>query len=318
MSAIPRKQHEVIVIGAGAAGLSAALVLARAWVDVLVIDAGEPRNATAEHMHVFVSQDGISPAEFLAIGRREVKSYGGIFSSSTVTSIHRSQDGTFDLLLANDEPHTARTLLFATGLKDELPDIPGLQLRWGSQVHHCPYCHGREVSDQKITVIGGLAKEMSLKQCGLLRRYSERVDFITNGIEMTDNERQRLEAFGVRIVEGTVSRLVGEAGDPLDLELVNGQVIRCDAVFIAPLPRPTVNLPLSLGCKIDSLTGFLAADAAGQTSQPGIWAAGNVVSQNAQVISAAGAGSTSAMAINGWLLQKDLDEAYNSRTAHYN
>ena len=182
MTAIPREIHDVIVIGAGAAGLSAALVLARARTDVLVIDGGEPRNAVAEHMHGFVSQDGVSPAEFLATGRREVISYGGIITPSSVASIHRRTDGDFDVQLPDKTVHTARSLLIATGLKDELPDIPGLPQHWGSLVHHCPYCHGRKVSDQKILVIGGPVKEISPKQAGLLRRYRYRFDFITNGM----------------------------------------------------------------------------------------------------------------------------------------
>jgi len=301
MTPIPKTQHDVIVIGAGAAGLSAALVLARARADVLVIDAGQPRNAPAAQMHGFVSRDGMPPAEFLATGRREVISYGGSIESSTVTAIDRREDGGFDVALAGAAVHTARALLIATGLKDDLPGIPGVRERWGSLVHHCPYCHGREVSGQAIGVIGGLAREMSLKQAGLLRRYSDRVDFITNGIELTTIERHQFEAFGVRIVDGTVSRLAGEADGHVDITLTDGHTVRRDAVFIAPVPRPTDDLLRSLGCAVDPATGLIAVDAAGQTSQPGVWAAGNVVTPSAQVITAAGAGSASALAINGWL-----------------
>ncbi|MCY7288432.1 MAG: NAD(P)/FAD-dependent oxidoreductase [Cryobacterium sp.] len=313
MTEILKTQHDVIVIGAGAAGLSAALVLARARADVLVIDAGEPRNAPAAHMHGFVSRDGMPPAEFLATGRREVSSYGGTIESSTVAAIDRREDGGFDVALAGAAVHSARALLIATGLKDDLPDIPGVRERWGSVVHHCPYCHGREVSDQALGVIGGPAREMSLKQAGLLRRYSDRVDFITNGIDLTTVERHRLEAFGVRIVDGAVSRLAGEADVQVDITLTDGQTVRCDAVFIAPVPLPTDDLLRSIGCEADPTTGLIAVDAAGQTSQPGVWAAGNVVTPSAQVITAAGAGSASAIAINGWLLQKDLDTASAGR-----
>ena len=303
------KQHDVIVIGAGVAGLSAALVLARARADVLVIDAGEPRNAPASHMHGFVSRDGISPAEFLATGRQEVSKYGGTIEHSKVSAISRRADGKFDVTFLDAKTAIARSVLIATGLKDELPDIPGVREHWGSLVNHCPYCHGREVSAQKIAVIGGHAREMSIKQAGLLRSYSERVDFITNGIVLTVLERQRLEAFGVKIIDGIVSRLAEEAVGALNIALADGQNVWCEAIFIAPIPRPTNDLLLSLECEVDESTGLVVVDSAGQTSQPGVWAAGNVVTPSAQVITAAGAGSTSAIAINGWLVGQNIDAA---------
>ena len=303
------RKHDVIVIGSGAAGLSAALVLARARVNVLVIDSGEPRNSPAAHMHGFVSRDGMPPQEFLESGRREVRSYGANFESSTVTAIDRRYEGGFDVTLADATVHTARALLIATGLKDQLPETPGLRPLWGSLVNHCPYCHGHEVCDQAIAVIGGLAREMSLKQAALLRRYSDRVDFISNGIQLTSIERHRLEAFGVRIIDGAVSRISAEAEVSIQIELTDQRTLSYDAGFIAPVTQPSDQLLRSLGCEVDSATGLIAADPAGQTSQPGVWAAGNVVTPSAQVITAAGAGSVSAIAINGWLLQKDLDVA---------
>ncbi len=308
-----KTHHDVIIIGAGAAGLSAGLVLARARASVLLLDAGEPRNAPAAHMHGFLTRDGMAPAEFLAVGRREATASGATIEPATVRGIERRDDGGFDVTLAGGTVEVTRTLLVATGLKDELPGIPGVSERWGALVHHCPYCHGYEVRDRSIGVIGGAAREMSLKQAGLLRRYSDRVTLLTNGIELTPAERHYLGAFGIRIVDGTVSRLSGEVDGPVAVSLDDGHSLECEAVFIAPVPRPTDDLLRSLGCEADPRTGLVAVDAAGQTSVPGVWAAGNVVTPSAQVITAAGAGSASAIAINGWLLQQDIVAASAGR-----
>jgi len=303
------KHHDVIVIGAGAAGLSAGLVLTRAQADVVLVDAGQPRNAPAEHMHGFVSRDGIPPQDFLAAGRAEVASYGGQFVAAAVVAIERSADTSFHVTFADGTVQTSRALLVATGLVDELPDIAGVAERWGTLVHHCPYCHGYEVRQQRIAVIGGHQREMSLKQAALLRRYSDRVTLMTNGIELNPVELHRLTAFGVAVVDGIVSQLLG-APDALNaVELSDGSAVECDAAFIAPRQAPRDALLRSLGCETDPDTGLVVVDGFGQTSVPGVWAAGNVVTPTAQVITAAGAGSATAIAINGWLLQQDLDAA---------
>jgi thioredoxin reductase len=308
-----KKHHDVLIIGAGAAGLSAGLVLARAQADVLIVDAGQPRNAPAEHMHGFVSRDGMPPRDFLAAGRAEVASYGGRFVRAAVTTIARSADGSFRVTFGDGMIATSRALLVATGLVDELPDIPGVAERWGTLVHHCPYCHGYEVRQQRIAVIGGLQREMSMKQAGLLRRYSDRVTFIANGIELSPHELHRLTAFGVAVVDGTVTQLLGAPGALEAVELSDGRTVECDAAFIAPHQAPHDALLKSLGCEADPDTGLVVADGFGQTSVPGVWAAGNVVTPTAQVITAAGAGSATAIAINGWLLQQDLDAASATR-----
>ena len=146
---------DVVVVGGGAAGLSAALVLSRARRTVLVVDAGAPRNAPAAHMHGFLSRDGMPPHELLATGRDEVKGYGGEVRAGTVTEFVPLGSAGFGVLLADAQRVSARRLLVATGLRDELPDIEGLRDRWARDVLHCPYCHGYEVRDQQLGVLGG-------------------------------------------------------------------------------------------------------------------------------------------------------------------
>ncbi|MFY9713843.1 MAG: NAD(P)/FAD-dependent oxidoreductase [Microbacterium sp.] len=299
--------HDVIIIGAGAAGLSAGLVLARAQADVLVIDSGAQRNAPATHMHGFITRDGIPPAEFLAAGGAELAHYGASLLRAGVKRVDSDTDGTF-VVSTDTRSEKARAILIATGLVDELPDIPGVSERWGTLVHHCPYCHGHEVRGRNIAVIGGVVRDMSIKQAGLLRSYSDRVSFITNGIELSATERHRLSSFGVHVVDEGASHLTGE-GRRMKVALDAGGVVDCEAVFIAPRQQPQDELLRALGCDIDDTSGFARIDGFGQTSVPGVWAAGNVVTPTAQVITAAGAGSAAAIAINGWLLKLNLDAA---------
>ncbi len=307
------KTHDVIIIGGGAAGLSAGLVLARAQASVLLIDAGEPRNAPATEMHGFLSRDGMPPADFLESGRREVVGYGGAIRSATVATVTRRADGVFAVTLTEGTVEFGRALLVTTGLTDELPLILGVRDRWGTLVHHCPYCHGYEVLGKEILVLGGSVRELSLKQAGLLRSFSDRITFVTNSIQLTPIEQHRLDALGVRIHDGAVSHIVGRSGALDGVQLTDGTVLPAEAVFIAPLQRPNDALLREFGCAVDSATGLIATDQFGQTSVPGIWAAGNVVTPTAQVITAAGAASASAIAINGWLLERKIN---NVTTQH--
>lgn len=298
--------RDVIIIGGSAAGLSAGLVLARAQLNILIIDSGQPRNKPADHMHGFLTRDGISPAEFLVAGRAELLKYGAHIAAQKVTKVLQLGDGGFEVQMENGEIEIGRALLVATGLKDEIPMIPGVQDRWGSLVHHCPYCHGYEVLGQKIAIISGAIKEMSIKQAGLLRRYSDRVDFLTNGQELTASEARGLQSLGVRIVNLGVSHIIGDVGTLTGVAFVDGTSLECDAVFVAALTTPNDQILKSLDCQINTTTNSIEVNEVGQTSVPGVWAAGNVVNPFAQVITAAGAGSASAIAISGWLLKEDL------------
>lgn len=306
-------QSDVVIVGAGAAGLSAGLVLARAQASVTIIDSGRPRNAPAAHPHGFISRDGIPPREFLRLSRQEVRGYGSSIVSDTKSRVDSGSDRTFIVTLESGAVLSSRAMLVATGLTDQLPHIAGLHERWGTLVHHCPYCHGYEVLNKNIVVIGSPAREMSIKQAGLLRRYSERVSLVTNGIDLSAEERSGLEAFGISVIIGAVSHFVGEVGFLGGVALDDASVIECEAAFVAPRPRPNDQILEAVGCQRDVTTGLVIVDGFGQTNVPGIWAAGNVVTPSAQVITAAGAGSASAIAINGWLLQKDLDAATAAR-----
>jgi len=297
-------EFDVIVIGGGAAGLSAALVLSRARRTVAVVDAGEPRNAPAARMHGFLSRDGMPPRDLLAAGRDEVKGYGGVIVDGTVAGIVRNAG--FDVLLAGGPQLSARRVLVATGLRDELPDIPGVREHWGRDVLHCPYCHGYEVRDQPVGVIGGVADGDQHAQ--LVRQWCSDVVLFAPTGTLTADQREQLVARAIGVVDGTVARLLVEDDRLYGVELDDGRVIRRSAVFVRPHFVPNDDLLAGLGCAVDD-DGWVISDATGRTSVAGVWVAGNAAGPRAQVITAASEGSAAAMALNADLVEEDVRRA---------
>jgi thioredoxin reductase len=199
-SAQGRPYDDVVVVGGGAAGLSAALVLGRARRRVAVVDAGTPRNAPAAHMQGFLSRDGMPPAELLVEGRREVTGYGVELVEDRVSRVENG----FVVHLDSGSVLTARRILIATGVADELPEIPGVRQRWGRDLLHCPYCHGWEVRDQPLGVLG--TQPGSVDHAQLVRQWSGDVVFFPHVASLDTTERLRLEARGIAVVEGEVAR----------------------------------------------------------------------------------------------------------------
>ncbi len=301
--------YDVVVVGGGPAGLSAALVLGRARRRVAVVDAGAPRNAPAAQMHGYLSRDGMPPAELLAVGRAELTSYGVELIADQVVAADRG----FVVRLGGGRVLTARRLLIATGVRDELPDIPGVRERWGRDLLHCPYCHGWEVRDQPLGVLG--THPAAAEHALLVRQWSADVIFFAHTGELSVSERAQLQACEIRVVTGEVSRLVVEADRLTGVELVDGRVVPRMAVFIRPRNVPHADgLLAGLGCAVDD-TGFVTADATGRTSTDGVWVAGNVVNPRAHVITAAGAGCTTTITINVDLVQEDVGRAMETQQA---
>lgn len=300
--------YDTVVVGGGPAGLSAATLLARARRQVVLVDAGNPRNSSADHVHGFLSRDGASPHELLASGRREALRYGAEILQSNVTRV----DAGFTVHLESGSVLGSRSVLVATGLRDELPAIPGVREHWGSGVLHCPYCHGHEVRDQPIAVVGGSNRPFTVHQASLIRQWSRDVAFFTNGIELTDNERIRLAARSVAIVDVPVARLVANGGVVSGVELVDGTVVPRSVVFVGPTFVPNDELTARIGCtRLEN--GCVATDPTGRTSVDGLWAAGNVADSPAQLINSAAAGSRAAIDINHYLLELDVNEAVGAR-----
>jgi thioredoxin reductase len=301
-------EYDVVVIGGGASGLSAALVLARAQRRVAVVDAGEPRNGPAAHMQGFLSRDGFPPGELLRLGREEVTGYGAEVVAGRVDAVRRAADTEprFDVHLIGGMVLRARRVLVATGLRDVLPDIPGLRERWGRDLLHCPYCHGYEVRAQPLGVIG--ATPEAVLHAHLVRQWSPDVVLFTHTDELTDEQREALVARAIGVVDGPVAGLVVEDDHLTGVELADGRVIPRTAVFVRPRMLPDNGVLTDLGCPIED-NGWVVADPSGRTSVPGVWVAGNVANPRAQVITAAGEGSAAAIALNADLVDEDVAAA---------
>jgi thioredoxin reductase len=270
-------------------------VLTRARRRVAVVDAGLPRNAPAAHMHGFLSRDGMPPRDLLAAGRAEVEGYGGHLVEDRVVTIESG----FRVVLAGGRSLDARRVLVATGLRDELPDVPGLRERFGRDVLHCPYCHGYEVRDRRLAVLGDATHAL------MVRQWSPEVTFLADTSAVTADERERLAARGIPVVEGKATGLVVTEDRLTGIQLDGGDVVACTAVFVRPRFVPNSRLLADLGCTLDE-NGWAVVDATGRTSVPGVWAAGNAVDPRAQVITAAGAGSAAAIAMNADLVEEDV------------
>jgi thioredoxin reductase len=298
--------YDVAIIGGGAAGLSAALVLSRAGRRVLVIDAGSPRNAPASKMHGFLSRDGFPPRELLALGRAEVGSYGGEILAGTATHLALNGRSGFLVVLSDGQRISARRLLVTTGLRDELPGIPGLRERWARDVLHCPYCHGHEVRDRRLGVLGGSPGAVRYAQ--IVRQWTHDLVYFTPPETLTAVERSQLVARAIGVVEGAIERLIIDDDQLRGVQMNDGCAVPRDALFVPPRFVPNNRLVLDLGCDVDA-DGYVTTDATGRTSMPGVWAAGNLADPRAQVITAAGAGSTAAIALNADLTDDDVREA---------
>ncbi|GAA0476910.1 oxidoreductase [Paractinoplanes deccanensis] len=275
--------YDVIVIGGGPAGLSGAVALGRALRSVLVIDSGAPRNAKADGIHNFLTRDGMTPAEFHAAGRAEVKKYGGELVDGEVVAVRRA-GSTFHVRLADGSAHEARRLLVTAGLVDVLPDIPGLAERWGETVLHCPYCHGYEVRGRAIGVLGDAEK---------VRLWSQ---WSKDVVQLAVDDVAAVENGGVRLKDGSfVAR---------DYLVVTTRM-EARGGFLEEIGLRPVEHPMGIGSYIP------AVDPSGRTEVPGVWVAGNIADPMAQVITSAGAGLTAGAMINFDLINAQ-DEARDS------
>jgi thioredoxin reductase len=303
--------RDVVVVGGGAAGLSAALMLARARRRVTVVDAGAPRNAPAAGVHALLALDGVSPAELLARGRAEVAGYGGEIITGEVTGVSAAPEG-FAIktkMRTNGPELRARRLLITTGLVDELPAIPGLRERWGREVIHCPYCHGWEVRDRLIGVLA--TGPMSVHQALLFRQWTGDLRYFPNGLRPSPEEETKLAAVGIAVVAGRVTRLEGGREHALGVRLDDGRTAEVDVVAVASrmVARAGVFASIGIESAEHPMGSFIAADQAGRTAVPGVWVAGNATDLSAQVSAASADGARVAAQINADLVFEDTDRA---------
>ncbi|MFD0271031.1 NAD(P)/FAD-dependent oxidoreductase [Streptomyces sp. NPDC127106] len=312
------RTFDVVVVGGGAAGLSGALTLARARRSVLVLDSGSPRNAPAAHLHGYLGRDGASPAELLAVGWSEVSAYGGVIRSGaagTAVAADRAAEGGFLVRCGDGSVVRAGRLLLATGLVDELPELPGLRARWGRDVLHCPYCHGWEVRDRPLAVLA--TGPLAVHQAQTWRNWSDRVTLLAHSWRPGAEDRELLTALGVPVVEGEVTGLTVDGDELVGVALSDGGSMACRALVVAPRLTARAGVAASLGLPVAAVErdgvvvgSCLEADpATGATALRGVWAAGNLTSPLDQLAAAAAAGVRAAMTVNADLIEEEARSA---------
>ena len=309
------RRWDAVVVGGGTAGLSAALMLGRARRRVLVIDEGLPRNRFAAHMHGVLGHDGTNPLDLLVAGRGEVARYGVRVVRGSVSRVERQADEV-RLTTADDVEIVARAIVVATGMRDGLPDLPGLAERWGSGVLHCPYCRGWEVRGRRLGVLATSA--LALHQVQLVRQWSDQVTLLDAGLgPLDDATRDRLRSRGIEIVTDRPVEVLGDDGTVTGVRTEGGTVVPLDAIFVASAPHPHEELlaPLHLERDETPFGSVLAVDASGRTSDERVWAVGNVSAPMANVPMAASAGAMAGAALNMALVTEDFDQA-EAATAH--
>lgn len=325
MTDVLENSYDVVVVGGGAAGLNGALMLARARRSVVVLDAGAPRNAPADGVHGLLAREGMPPSELLERGRAEVRRYGGHVVTGEVAALtpdnapgdSEAQPGEgFEVALADGRSVRARRVLVATGLVDELPDVPGLREQWGRDVVHCPYCHGWEVRDQAIGVLG--SGPMSVHQALLFRQWSDDVTYFPHTLASpTDEQAEQLAARGVRVVHGEVASLEIAADRVVGVRLHDGTVIGREVVAVASRMVARGDFLASLGLRAEEHPGgvgeYVPSDAANRTDVPGVWVAGNVTDLAAQVGAAAASGAAAGGQINADLIAEETRLAVAAR-----
>jgi thioredoxin reductase len=300
-------RYDVIIVGGGPAGLSAAVALGRARRSVVVIDSGEPRNAQAHAVHNFLTRDGTSPGELLRLGRGEAAGYGVQFVDARAENAARTDDG-FAVTLSTGDTVEGGRLLVTTGLVDELPAVDGLHARWGRDVLHCPYCHGWEARDGVIAVLASGPRAMH--QALMFRQWSANITLLLNGqADLDADQLELLAARGIEVVRGRMVSLVVEDDALVGVTLDNGDVRALGFLVVGAPVRVRAGLLVELGVKlVEHPMGVglhVETDASGATSVAGVWAAGNVTNPMAQVITSAADGLWAGAQINASLIADD-------------
>ena len=298
---------DAIIIGGGPAGLSAALSLGRSRRRVLVATAGPTRNAPADAAHNVFTRDGTPPAELVRIGREQLLPYDVIVREESAADAERTDDG-FAVTFAGGDRVVSRGVVLATGVRDVLPDVPGLAELWGRGVFHCPYCHGWEVAGRPLAVYAqGLDRERTLHLCRLIRGWSDEVVLFTDGpADLSAEDRARVERSGIAVREERIERLVGSDGDLEAVVLEGGEAVARGGLLVSPNQELRSDLPHRLGCPLTA-DGRVEARLGGRTAVPGVFVAGDIGPGMQSVVSAMASGALAGAMLNHDLLEEEFE-----------
>lgn len=291
-----RNPFDAIIVGGSYSGLAAGMALGRSLRRVLILDGGLPCNRQTPFSHNFLTQDGKPPAEIAALARQQVEGYGTVrFLSGTAVAGQRDPEG-FRIRTGSGESFSARKLVFATGIRDILPDIPGFAACWGITVLHCPYCHGYEVRNRPTGLLGNGSPgfEFSL----LLRNWTGDLTVFTDGpATFTGEQAAALAARDIRIVETPIAELEHDKGNLRSVRLLDGSDVPLAALYTRPPFEQHCSLPASLGCE-STPEGYLKVDPLQRTSVHGVYACGDNSSAMRTVANSVATGTTAGMMLN--------------------
>lgn len=298
------KQFDVIIIGGSYAGLASAMALGRALRKVLVIDAGDPCNKQTPHSHNFLTHDGKTPKEISTLARQQVSRYDTVTLLSALATKGIKTANGFEIQTNAGDTFRARKLVFATGIKDIMPDIPGFSESWGISVLHCPYCHGYEVRHQKTGILAN--GDTGFELATLISNWTTDLTLFTNSKStLTEPQRLKLNKHRILIVEEQISQLENKNGFIQHIVMADGVKLPLKALYARPPFTQHSSIPQALGCELTP-EGYIKIDGAHRTTIPGIYACGDNVTRMRTVANAVSMGTTTGLMLNNELIEDDF------------
>jgi thioredoxin reductase len=295
---------EVIIIGGSYSGLSAAMGLARALREVLIVDSGAPCNKQTPHSHNFITQDGNTPSQISSLAKDQVLKYATVkFINGTAVNADKTDQG-FSLELQSGELFHSKKLIFATGIKDIMPAVKGLAECWGISVIHCPYCHGYEVRNEKTGILAN--GDAAFDFAKLILNWTKELTLFTNGKStLSPEQSKKLQAHGIKIIEDAIDSLEQQNGKIQHINFSNGSKFSLTALYARPPFRQHCEIPEKLGCELTEL-GHLKTDGFQKTTVKGVFACGDNVTMMRSVSNAVATGTLAAAMVNKELIDEDL------------
>jgi thioredoxin reductase len=290
------QSYDIIITGGSYAGLAAAMALGRSLKQVLVLDSGAPCNQQTPHSHNFITQDGETPANIAGKAKAQVAQYPTVHFKDGLAVGAEKTAGGFILTTAAGETFEAKQLLFATGVKDEMPAIKGFAACWGISVLHCPYCHGYEVKQAPTGILAN--GDMAFEYARLISNWTSDLTIFTNGpAELSDAQLEKLAQHRITIADKVIAEIVHEQGQIQHLLFTDGSIHPVQALYHRPAFKQHCAIPETLGCALTDM-GYIAVDAFQATNVPGVYAAGDATTPMRSVAAAVAAGNMAGASMN--------------------